>query len=52
MKEFIFVRVHAMPCVNRCWHCFCNGSPEGNFVDEEVILKVLDNLVDIKKKPE
>lgn len=48
MSDLIFVRVHAMPCVNRCWHCFCNGSPEGDFMDEKVVLKVLDNLVELR----
>ncbi|MCK5117663.1 MAG: radical SAM protein [Candidatus Aegiribacteria sp.] len=50
MTDLIFVRVHAMPCVNRCWHCFCNGSPEGNFMDEKVILRVLDDLVDLRER--
>jgi len=50
MADLIFVRVHAMPCVNRCWHCFCNGSPEGDFMDEEVILRVLVKLVELREK--
>ncbi len=50
MADLIFVRVHAMPCVNRCWHCFCNGSPEGDFMDEKVVLKVLDNLAELREK--
>jgi hypothetical protein len=50
MTDLIFVRIHAMPCVNRCWHCFCNGSPVGSFMDEKVILRVLDHLVELRKK--
>ena len=50
MPDLIFIRVHAMPCVNRCWHCFCNGSPEGDFMSENVVLKVLDNLLELKEK--
>ncbi|MCK5036888.1 MAG: radical SAM protein [Candidatus Sabulitectum sp.] len=50
MAELIFVRVHAAPCVNKCWHCFCNGSPEGRFMDEEVVLNVLDSLAELKEK--
>ncbi|MCK5133561.1 MAG: radical SAM protein [Candidatus Sabulitectum sp.] len=50
MTDFIFVRVHASPCVNKCWHCFCNGSPEGRFMDEKDVLNVLDHLTELKEK--
>jgi molybdenum cofactor biosynthesis enzyme MoaA len=50
MPDLIFVRIHAMPCVNRCWHCFCNGSPAGSFMDETVVLSVLDHLVELREK--
>lgn len=50
MSDLVFVRVHAMPCVNRCWHCFCNGSPDGNFMKEEAVLSVLNSLVGLKEK--
>ena len=50
MAELIFVRIHAAPCVNTCWHCFCNGSPQGRFMDEKVVLKVIDHLAELKEK--
>lgn len=50
MAELIFVRIHTAPCVNKCWHCFCNGSPRGRFMDERVVLKVIDHLAELKEK--
>lgn len=48
MTDFVFVRIHAMPCVNRCWHCFCEGSPQGRFMETEKCFKILDQLADLK----
>lgn len=46
----IFVRIHAMPCVNRCWHCFCSGSPEHPFMDGATVLGILDDLASLKRE--
>ncbi len=46
----IFVRIHAMPCVNRCWHCFCSGSPKDPSMDGETVLGILDDLALLKKE--
>lgn len=48
MADLIFIRVHAMPCVNRCWHCFCHGSPENGLVEGSTVLRLLDHLVELK----
>lgn len=48
MTDFVFVRIHAMPCVNRCWHCFCEGSPQGDFMDTDKCIEILDQLADLK----
>ncbi len=37
-----------MPCVNKCWHCFCEGSPKGRFMETDKCIKVLDQLADLK----
>lgn len=50
MTDFVFVRIHAMPCVNRCWHCFCEGSPKGRFMDTEKCIGILDQLADLKSE--
>lgn len=50
MPDLIFVRVHAMPCVNKCWHCFCNGHPGGSFMEEKTVLRIFDSLLDLKEK--
>jgi MoaA/NifB/PqqE/SkfB family radical SAM enzyme len=36
-----------MPCVNRCWHCFCEGSPQGRFMDTEKCIRI-DQLAGLK----
>lgn len=48
MTDFVFVRIHAMACVNKCWHCFCEGSPEGRFMETDKCIKILDQLADLK----
>lgn len=48
LGDFIFVRIHAMPCVNRCWHCFCEGSPHGRYMETGKSLLVLNQLSDLK----
>jgi len=50
LTDFVFVRIHAMPCVNKCWHCFCEGSPQGRFMDTEKCILVLDQLSDLKSE--
>lgn len=37
-----------MPCVNRCWHCFCEGSPAGRFMETEKCIGILDQVADLK----
>lgn len=39
-----------MPCVNRCWHCFCEGSPGGGFLAEEKCIWILDRLAELKEQ--
>lgn len=46
----IFVRIHAMPCVNRCWHCFCCGSPDDPSMDGATVLRILDDLAALKRE--
>lgn len=48
MTDFVFLRIHAMPCVNRCWHCFCEGSPQGSFMEPERCLWILDQFAELK----
>lgn len=45
----IFVRIHAMPCVNRCWHCFCCGSPDDPSMEGATVLRILDDLAALKQ---
>jgi len=52
MIDFIFVRIHAMPCVNRCWHCFCEGSPRGDFMKTGDCFSILDQLKELKEETE
>lgn len=46
----IFVRIHAMPCVNRCWHCFCCGSPDDPLMEGATVLRILDELAALKRE--
>lgn len=48
MTDLVFVRIHAMPCVNRCWHCFCEGGPGKGFMPVEKCMNILDQLAELK----
>ena len=48
MTDLVFVRIHAMPCVNRCWHCFCEGGPGAGYMPVEKCINVLDQLAELK----
>lgn len=50
MTDFVFARIHGMPCVNKCWHCFCEGSPQGRFMETDDCLFVLDELAELKAR--
>ncbi|MDM7991749.1 MAG: radical SAM protein [Candidatus Fermentibacter sp.] len=39
-----------MPCVNRCWHCFCCGSPDGPSMEGSTVLRILDDLAALKRE--
>jgi MoaA/NifB/PqqE/SkfB family radical SAM enzyme len=46
----VYIRVHGMPCVNRCRHCWTYGSPGGSFMDEDSIFLMLDRAADLKSE--
>lgn len=50
MTDFVFVRIKAMPCVNQCWHCFCEGSPQGRFMDTDKCIGILNQLANLKSE--
>jgi hypothetical protein len=48
--DFLYIRVHAMPCVNRCRHCWIYGSPEGTFMDTDVVFRILEEAAEFKSR--
>ena len=43
------IDLHAMPCTNRCCHCWTNGSPKHGFMPVEQVFFVLEKLAQVCK---
>lgn len=48
--KMLSVNIHAMPCTNRCRHCWTSGSPEHRSVPAKQVLFVLERLSDIRSQ--
>lgn len=48
--EAFFVDLHAMPCTNRCRHCWAGGSREHGCAPPEQVTSVLEKLADLRPR--
>jgi len=47
--HFIYIRINGMPCVNRCGHCYLEGSPGGSLMDRKLIFDMLHSSAEHKR---
>ncbi len=45
----LFVGIHAMPCTNRCRHCWAEGTPAHRRVPTEQVYFILEKMAEIKE---
>lgn len=48
--DLVYLRINGMPCVNRCSHCYLDGSPGSDCMSSELICAILDSAADYKGK--
>lgn len=46
--DFLYIRIHGMPCVNRCRHCWTYGSPGGDFMDTRTVFRILEEAAEFR----
>lgn len=48
--DWVAVGIHAMPCANRCRHCWAEGSPRHALVPREQVTSVLDHVAALREE--
>ena len=46
--SFVYMKIHGMPCVNRCWHCCCNGSPDTPMISAKKLRYALERARELQ----
>ncbi|HPQ41922.1 MAG TPA: radical SAM protein [bacterium] len=46
----IYIKIHGMPCPNRCRHCCYFGGPDKEMMSREQVEKILTHAVDLKEQ--
>lgn len=48
--DWVAVGIHAMPCANRCRHCWAEGSPRHALSPREQVARVLDHVAALREE--
>ncbi len=46
----VYIKIHGMPCVNRCKHCYYYGAPGKPMMEHEKMDFILEKTAEIKEK--
>lgn len=49
IADSLIVTIHAMPCTNRCRHCWTLGAPGREFMGRETIFGLLEQIAALRK---
>lgn len=49
IADSLIVTIHAMPCTNRCRHCWALGEPGRDFMDTETVVGLLEQVAGLRR---